>query len=150
MRSPFWRLRNRGLATQSVILVLAVVVVYAAVAWVAGYLGGAAGLAASATAAGLCLLGAELTLVVCHHFRDPKDAWRAVLLAVLPRMGIPLASALILLFVGGGLVKAGVLYYLVVFYPVTLAVETALTLPTKWADLAETEPFLQTRLRADD
>jgi hypothetical protein len=44
-------------------------------------------------------------------------------------MGVPLAAALIAVFAGGPLADAGFLYYLVVFYPITLAVETLLALP---------------------
>ena len=131
MRGWLSWLRTRGLATQAATLGIAVVVVYAGVAPVAGYLRGVAGLAASATAAGACLAGAELALVACYRFRDREDAWQGVLLAVLPRMGIPLTVALVFLFVGGVLVKGGMLYYLVVFYLLTLTLETVLTLPVR-------------------
>ena len=52
-----------------------------------------------------------------------------VLVGMMIRMGIPLAAALTVYFRGGPLADAGFLYYLVVFYPVTLTAETLLFLP---------------------
>ena len=51
------------------------------------------------------------------------------LLGMMVRMGIPLAAALIVYFSGGPLADAGFLYYLVVFYPVTLTAEIFLSRP---------------------
>jgi hypothetical protein len=45
------------------------------------------------------------------------------------RMGIPLALVVVFHLVGGVLVQAGLLYYFLLFYPLTLTVETALSLP---------------------
>jgi hypothetical protein len=45
------------------------------------------------------------------------------------RMAIPLASVMVFHLVGGPLVQAGLLYYFLFFYPLCLAVETALSLP---------------------
>ena len=126
----FARLRSRGPLVQSAVLGLAVLAAYAVVAPVAGLLSGADGLAAAAVAAGLCLLGAILALLVCRSFRGPQRAWQGVLAGMLPRMGVPLAFALVLHLRGGPLAEAGLLVYLVVFYPVTLSLETALTLPS--------------------
>ena len=123
-------MRRRGLACQSAVLLAAALAVYAMVAPVAGSLGGWVGLAAAAVAAGLCLLGAELALVACRLLDNPKYVLCAMLVGMLLRMGIPLASALAIQFQGGALAKAGLLVYLVVFYPVTLFVETALSLPS--------------------
>ncbi len=122
-------LRRVGLGAQSAVLLGAVLPVYAVVAPVACRLYGADGLAAAGLAAGLCLLGAELALVVCRLFRDPKDALYAVVFGMLLRMGIPLLAALVFCVRGGPLAEAGLLVYLVVFYPVTLSVETVLSVP---------------------
>ena len=51
-----------------------------------------------------------------------------MLVGMLVRMGIPLGAALLVVFRGGPLADAGFLYYLVVFYLVTLTVETFLAL----------------------
>jgi len=128
MRSWLSRLGSRGLAAQSAALALAVLAAYAVVAPVAGSLGGTAGLAAAATAAGVCLLGAQWALVVSHRCRDPKHVWRSALTGMLPRMGIPFVLGLIFQLRGGMLAEAGLLVYLVVFYPVALWAETILCL----------------------
>jgi hypothetical protein len=130
MANLFARWRSRGLATQAAVLVGMVLAVYAAVAPVAGALSGTVGLAAAAVAAGLCLAGAGLALVACRLYRDSKRALQGVLIGMVLRMGVPLLSALAIQVQGGGLARAGLLVYLVVFYPVTLFVETALSLPS--------------------
>lgn len=128
-KGRFRSLRRRGLAGQSAVLTAAVLVVYAAVSPVAGYIGGAMGMAAAAVAAGLCLAGAGLALVVCRLFRDPKRAFQGVLIGMFLRVGVPLLAALGIQAQGGGLAAAGLFVYLLVFYPVVLIVETALSLP---------------------
>ncbi len=49
-----------------------------------------------------------------------------VLLGMLPRLGIPLTVVLAFYVRGGWLADAGLVYYILVFYFVTLAVETTL------------------------
>jgi len=56
------------------------------------------------------------------------------------RMGIPLAFALACHLRGGLLADAGLLYYLLLFYPVTLGVETAWLLPGRSAAAAAPGP----------
>ena len=130
MGSWLAKLRRRGLALQAAVLTGAVLVAYLVVAPVAVAVGGSWGLAAAGVAAGLCLAPAGLALAACRRFRDPKNAWQGVLIGMLLRMGVPLFSALAIQFHGGSLAKAGVVVYLVVFYPVTLFVETVLSLPS--------------------
>jgi len=129
MRSWQTKLRSQGVIVQSAVLGLVVVIVYGAVAPVAGLCCGGAGLIAAAVAGALCFLGGASALMVCHLLRDPKFVLHRMLLGMLPRMGIPLGFALFFQLRGGVLAEAGLLYYLVVFYPFTLAVETALSLP---------------------
>jgi hypothetical protein len=123
-------LRSRGLAVQSGVLAAAVLVVFAAVAPAAVCASGTAGLAASATAAGLCLVGAASALATCRALRGPDYMVYGVLLGMLLRMGIPLVSAVALQIAVRPLADAYVLVYLLVFYPVTLSVETFLSLPS--------------------
>ena len=123
------RLRSCGLAAQLTILVAAALVVYAVVAPLAGYVGGPMALVAAATAAALCLLGAASALVACRAFRDPKQALSGLLVGMALRMGIPLFSALAVQVFVAALAEAYVLIYFLVFYPVTLFVETILSLP---------------------
>lgn len=93
--------------------------------------GNRAGLFAGAAAAGVCLLAGWAALVLSEPLRRPQNMLALVLMGMLIRMGIPLVAALTVYFVGGPLANAGFLYYLVVFYPVTLTAETLLSLPNK-------------------
>ena len=119
-------IRAWGLAAQLLLLAAVVLAVYALVAPVAG---GVAGLAAAATAGALCWLGAAAALVVSRAFRDPKRVLYGVLYGMLLRMGVPLFAALALQLSVAALADAYLLVYFLVFYPVTLFVETMLSLP---------------------
>ena len=103
---------------------------YALVAPVAAWLGGTAGLVTAAVAAGLCLLGTEVALLVALPFRRRDNLWQGVMLGMLPRMGIPFCLGLILQILGGTLAESGLLVYLIVFYQVALAAEVAVCLPS--------------------
>lgn len=129
MRSWIVTLRNRGPTAQLAVLGLAVLAVYAVVAPVAGGTSGGPGLAASATAAALCLLGAGAALIASRAFNQRGKVLPGVLVGTALRMGIPLASALALQLSVKPLADAYLLIYLLVFYPVTLFVETFLSLP---------------------
>jgi hypothetical protein len=122
-------MRSRSLAARSILLGSVVAVLYGLVAPIAFSLGGTTALVAAGAAAGLCLLGAGLALVISHSLRKPKYALYGVLLGTAVRTGIPLGLGLTLFTLGGTLVQAGLMYYLLVFYLVTLGVETFLSLP---------------------
>lgn len=125
----FARLQRLGLAARAAILVSVVALTYAVAGPVGWHVSGAMGLWASGVAAGVCLLGATLALVVSYRLRDPQRALTGMLLGMLLRMGIPLGFAAGMFLFGGVLAEAGVFYYLVAFYLVTLAAETLLSLP---------------------
>jgi len=93
--------------------------------------GNRAGLFAGAAAGGACLLAAWLALFLSEPLRRPQHVLTLVHAGMIIRMGIPLGVALAVNFRGGPLADAGFLYYLVVFYPVTLTVETFLSWPEK-------------------
>jgi len=131
MRKFLARLRKKGWKAQSAAMTTLVVLVYVLVAPVAGLLHRIGGVLAAAAAAGLCLLGAVLALAVTHRFRDPRHLGQAFLVGMLPRMGIPAGGAIGLELLGGILAEGGVLYYLLVFYPITLAAEAWLSLPLR-------------------
>lgn len=122
-------LRTRGLALRAAVLGIVVLGSGATASPVAWWLGGAAGVTAAAAAAFLCLAGAILALVAGHLFRGPRHAWSALLAGMAARSGIPLVAALAIHLRGGPLAEAGLLYYLLVFYPITLTMETLLSLP---------------------
>jgi hypothetical protein len=104
------------------------------VAAIAAALRGPRGWSAAAIAAGTCWLGAQLALLLCRPLERPRDAAKAMSLGMLPRMGMPLATAVVLcrILPQRMLAELGGLYYLmvllVVFYQWTLATEIALLL----------------------
>jgi hypothetical protein len=121
--------RRRGLPSRIALLssvVFALAAVLTPIAWSkAGWLG----VEAMAVAAGACLAGAVGALAVTGHRSAPKDALVGLLLAMSLRLGLPLAVAAGCLLPGGRLADTGCFAYILVFYPVTLAIETALSLP---------------------
>ena len=129
MKERFGKLQSGGLLLQSAVLGLVVAVTYGLVGPVAGYLSGGVGLAAAGVAAGLCLAGAAVALLSVHLFRGSSAALAGVLLGMAARMVIPLGGGFVFHAQGGPLAEAGLLYYLLVFYPITLAMETWLSLP---------------------
>jgi hypothetical protein len=82
----------------------------------------------SALAAGICWTGAMLSLVLLHLLRLRGSPVAGVLVGMLVRMTIPLAIAFRVTTQGGSLADAGLLGQLVVFYLVTLTIETSLTM----------------------
>ena len=136
--NPFARLQSLGLGARAGLLILVVVMTYALVAPLAWWLGAWLGLAAAAVAAGVCLVGALIALIISNLFRDPIVALYGMLVSMVPRMGFPLGSALLLHQTGGPLAEAGAIYYLLGFYPVTLATETTLSLPQNATDRPRT------------
>ena len=121
--------RSRSLAARGGMLTLVVVVLYFAMAPVAGWFHGWPGLLAAAVAGALCLVGSGIALIMSHLLRAPERVLYGMLLGMAVRMGFPLGMGLVLHMRGGVLANSGLLYYLVVFYLVTLLVETTLSLP---------------------
>jgi hypothetical protein len=124
-------MRNRSLSVRLGVLVLAVLVVYALAAPVAIQWGGFQGLAAAAVAAGLCLAGAAAAIAITGRLRGPTAALAALWLGMALRMGIPLVAGLAIHLHGGLLAQAGLLWYLLLFYPIALTVGTIVSLPPK-------------------
>ena len=126
----FANLRARSLPVRALVLGLTVLVLYALVSPVALYCSGIGGLRAAAAAAAVCLAGAMAALVVSHLLRGPKYVWYGLLLGMFLRTGIPLGAGVAIVLSGGALAEDGILLYLLVFYPVVLALEAALSLPS--------------------
>jgi hypothetical protein len=122
-------LRSQSIAVRATVLVVAVLLVFMVVGPFAILFGGLVGLIAAIVAAAVCLAGALLALIIRGFLTGPESALAALVLGMATRMGLPLASGLAIHLHGGPLAEAGFLYYLVVFYPITLAVETLLSLP---------------------
>jgi hypothetical protein len=95
---------------------------------------------AGAAAGIACLLAGLAGLGLREILHRPEHALAFLGLGMLFRMGIPLGAALAVYLFGGPLSAAAFLYYLVVFYPVMLAIETVLTLPDGSSSASESAP----------
>jgi hypothetical protein len=122
-------LRGQSIAVRAAVLTAVVLVALVAVGVVASLWCGTVGGTAAALAAVICLTGAVLALTISGVLARPETALASLVLGMALRMGLPLVAALAVHLHGGPLAEAGFLYYLVVFYPITLAVETLLSLP---------------------
>jgi len=122
-------LRNQSPAMKATWLAAVVLAAFVLVGPAAYCLGGFTAVVAAAVAAALCLAGTLIALLAAHFLRGPNLAVPALLVSMTSRMGIPLAFGLAFHLRGGPLAEIGLLYYLLVFYPVALAVETGLSLP---------------------
>ncbi len=120
--------RPVGLAARLGWLLLVVTAVYAVLAPVAFYLRGGAGIWAASAATAVCLAGCVVAMLVSDRFSGPDHALVGVLGAMLVRMGVPLVFCVLVYARGGELVAAGALFYLLVVYLATLAVETWMAL----------------------
>jgi len=128
--SNWWQtLRSRSIIVRGGFLGAIVLVMSLVVGPIVGQRYGPAGVEAMGAAAAVCLLGAWVALAVAHWLRAPAHVLVGMLLGMAARMGIPLGFGVGCHLYGGALAEAGVLYYLLLFYPVTLGVETALSLP---------------------
>jgi hypothetical protein len=125
------RLRTQSLVVRAAILAMAPLPVLLVVAPFAVHYAGIAGLAAAAVAAGLCLAGAAAALPISDWLREPCEARAGLWAGTIVRMGVPLIGGLAIHFSGGLLADGGLIYYLLVFYPVTLAAGTVLALPVR-------------------
>lgn len=132
MKNGLTRIRQQGLALKVGALTLALLLLYAAVAWVAYRSVGTVGMIAAGVAATICLVPAWAALAISTIFQGPRHALPGLLLAMLVRTGGPLLFALLILR-KGPLADAGAVYYLVVFYLAALGFETWLSLPVAGA-----------------
>ena len=87
---------------------------------------GVAGIAAAAVAMAICLGSGLLVFWLARYLSRPEAVMYQVLLGMMSRMGISLAACMVIYVRGGPLADAGLVYFLLVFYFVTLAAETAL------------------------
>jgi hypothetical protein len=125
------RVRSHGLARRAIILTAAVLLAFALAAPVIAWRGGSPAIYAAGVAAALSWAGATFALVAAHVLRGPELAFTALGVATAGRLGIPLLAGLAIHLQGGPLAEAGLLYYLLLFYPVALTVEIALSLPPR-------------------
>ena len=105
-------------------LLIVIATSYLALAPLAYALGGGTGLLASAIAAVVCLLAGAGALVVGNLFPGPQSVAIGALAGMLVRMAAPLLFVVIVYSQGGPLVEAGLVFYLLAYYLITLAAET--------------------------
>jgi hypothetical protein len=89
---------------------------------------GAAGAQAASVAAGVCFAGTILALATTEMLSGPLRALYGVLLGMFARTGLPLVATLVIYFKVPALADAGLVVYLLVFYFLTLVVETVLAI----------------------
>lgn len=111
------------------LLVLTLLVVFAlAVAAPVGYQAyGRAGLFASSTAAVVCWAASAAALFVTHLFAGTPAALSGLFMSIGLRTGLPLAAAAVLSTQSAMLADGGVFGFFVVFYLLSLAAETVLS-----------------------
>jgi len=120
--------RGLGSAHPGFVLGAAVLICLAIIGPAAYFRSGAAGLAAAGGAALACGAGAGVALFASLRLRGAPHLVTALAIGMFARMGIPLVAILAVQLLGGALAQVGFMYYVLMFYLVTLAVETALVL----------------------
>jgi hypothetical protein len=124
--------RNRGVAARLGLLATTMGLALAAAAPVAMRRGGLVGIEAAATAALLCFGGAILALIVVDRLRTPNGALMGLWIGLMLRTVAPFVAGMAIHLHGGPLAQAGLVWYLLAFYPIAIAVGTILSLlPTK-------------------
>lgn len=113
---------------QAALVTGALVAVWIVVAPVASWVAGPAGLAAAGVGAGVCWLGAVFALALSALFHGPSAFMPRLLVGMLARTMFPLMLGTLLHMQVPALAEAGMIYYLLVFYMVSLALETAMLL----------------------
>ena len=134
-----------GFLVHAILLYMATMAFLVPVVPVAWVISGAEGVAAAVAGAFLCFSGGLLALVWNLAFSGPKLLVVRILGGMLPRMGVPLLGGLVLQITVEPLAEAGVLIYLLIFYPALLSLETWLSLSSldtagQGADQSSTQP----------
>lgn len=106
---------------------------------VAFYLSGWVGVGAAALAGGACGLGGLISAWIASGREKPDEVVLCVVGGMLPRMGIPLFVCFFVYLCGGVVVEAGFVYYILVFYFITLVVDVGLFFRYRPPTAAKTE-----------
>jgi hypothetical protein len=121
------RLADLGPLAQTALVTGALVATWLLVAPLAASISGTAGLWAAAVAAGVCWMGAVFALSMSALVRSAA-VMHQMLFGMLARAMFPLLLGAMLHMRVEWLATSGMIYYLIVCYMVSLAVETALLL----------------------
>lgn len=122
------RLKSLGPVAQSAFIALALLVVWLAVAPLAYGVSGMPGLQVSLLAALICWLGAQFSLLISLLIRGDEVIFQRLVLGMTARAMVPLVLGTGLQLKNAQLASAGLIFYVLVFYMVTLAADTALLL----------------------
>jgi drug/metabolite transporter (DMT)-like permease len=82
------------------------------------------GVLAALTALAACCFGIVSARIVGRLMRDPRDMAHRVWFGMLLRMGTPLIICMMAVIQGGRILELGFAHYLLILYPLTLAVDT--------------------------
>ncbi|MDD4270237.1 MAG: hypothetical protein PHO07_01985 [Pirellulales bacterium] len=116
---------------------VAILLLVLPVAWV---ISGMEGVAAATAGGLLCFSGGLVAMAWNAAFPGPKLLIVRTLGGMLPRMGIPLLGGVVLQIAVEPLAEAGILLYLVVFYPALLSIEVYLSVMSVRVALRDSEP----------
>jgi hypothetical protein len=109
------------------LLALSVVLVFPFVGYCAYVEFGVAGVKTAGVAAAICWLAATLALLVTGSVRNSPHAVAGILIAGGLRFALPLVSGFALQHSGGDLAETGIFRWMLIFYLLTLSVETVLS-----------------------
>jgi hypothetical protein len=122
------KLAGFGLPAQSAVVGGALLLVWLLLAPLAVSLDGSLGLVAAAIAAGACWMGAQFSLLIATLVRGTDHLLHRIVLGMTARSMFPLVLGAGLHIRNPQLAAAGLIFYVLVFYMVSLAAETALLL----------------------
>jgi hypothetical protein len=118
---------NGSLAAQAMWLLGSVACLYLLLAPLAYSLHGTDALIASAVAAAICVFGSLGALIAMQFLKGPAMLIGGVVLGMFLRMTVPLVFCMIVYLQPGFLTRAGMVFYVLAFYMVTLTVDAAIT-----------------------
>jgi hypothetical protein len=95
---------------------------------VVGSTRGMNGVLAASTAAAICWFGSTIALLLAGRLSRTNHAVQGHLLGMFFRLGLPLIAGIVVQEQGGWMAEAGLFGMIVIFYLITLVVETLLSL----------------------
>ncbi len=120
------RLAGLGLVAQSAVIAGALVLAWLLVAPLAASLSGTLGLRAALVAAVACYAGAQFSLLISALLRGGATIMNRLVMGMIARAMFPMVLGAGLHLRDPELADAGLILYVLVFYLVTLAADTAL------------------------
>jgi hypothetical protein len=136
------KLAGLGLFAQSALIGCALLAAWLLLSPLAMQTAGAEGLQAAAIAAVVCWLGAQFSLAIAALIGEGASLLSRIWLGMAARAMFPLVIGTALHIRNPGLNAAGLIFYVLVFYMVTLAADTALLLSRVPEPLAPTSRSL--------